>query len=140
MAVKNVSGVVALLSVIDMRKSLAWYRDVLGFEVESKWEPEGVLHWAMLRLGGAHLMLNSRFETAEEAASYKPTAPLDDVTLYFSCKDADEAFAIFEPKAARLPNPKPRSTAPDSCSSEIPMATSSAFSTRFHKQRLRRPS
>ena len=72
MAVKNVSSVTTLLFVHDMRKTVAWYREVLGFEVESAWEPEGVLHWAMLRLGGATLMLNSKYETAEEAASHQP--------------------------------------------------------------------
>jgi len=106
MGVENVSGVVALLSVVDMRKSLAWYRDVLGFEVVSKWEPEGVLHWAMLRLGGAHLMLNSRFETMEEAASFKPAAKLDDVTLYFSCKDADEAYRDLRAKGCATAEPE----------------------------------
>jgi len=106
MAVKNVSSVVALLSVVDMRKSLAFYRDVLGFEVESRWEPEGVLHWAMLRLGGAHLMLNSRFETAEEAAAFKPAAQLNDVTLYFSCKDANEAYRDLKAKGCAIAEPE----------------------------------
>jgi uncharacterized glyoxalase superfamily protein PhnB len=105
MAVKNVSGVVTLLSVLDMRKSVDWYRDVLGFEVLSTWEPEGTLHWAMLRLGGATLMLNSMFENAEQAASYKPVKEREDVILYFSCADADEAYRDLHAKGCPIKEP-----------------------------------
>jgi len=92
MAVKNVSRVEPLLAVLDVRKSVAWYRDVLGCEVLSTWEPGGTLHWALLRLGGARLMLNSRFEHAEEAAGFQPVVERDDIFLYFPCDDADETY------------------------------------------------
>jgi uncharacterized glyoxalase superfamily protein PhnB len=105
MAVSNVKSVVPLLAAVDMRKSVAWYRDILGFEVESTWEPEGVLHWAMLRLGGAWLMLNSKFEDAEQSAAYKPIAKEEDVILYFSCGDADEAYRDLLAKGCAIKEP-----------------------------------
>jgi catechol 2,3-dioxygenase-like lactoylglutathione lyase family enzyme len=37
-----------LLEVYDMRRSVAFYCDILGFEIQQKWEPDGHLHWAML--------------------------------------------------------------------------------------------
>ena len=40
------------LTVNDLQKSLAWYRDVLGFSVEERWEQEGKLMGVSLRAGG----------------------------------------------------------------------------------------
>jgi lactoylglutathione lyase len=39
------------LTVNDLAKSLAWYRDVLGFVVEERWEHEGKLMGVQLRAG-----------------------------------------------------------------------------------------
>src|SRR4051794_36689393 len=55
------TAVTALFQVFDMRKSVAFYCDVLGFELVHKHEPEGHLHWAMLKLDGAVVMLNSKY-------------------------------------------------------------------------------
>lgn len=42
----------------DLEKSLAWYRDVLGFAVEERYEREGKLVGVGLRAGGVFLMLS----------------------------------------------------------------------------------
>ena len=39
------------LTVNDLQKSLAWYRDVLGFVVTDEWRREGVLHGVEMRAG-----------------------------------------------------------------------------------------
>lgn len=44
-------------TVGDIQKSLAWYRDVLGFVVEERWEQEGNLTGAMVRAGNVTFML-----------------------------------------------------------------------------------
>lgn len=41
----------------DLGKSIAWYRDVLGFVVGERWEREGKLVGCELRAGGVSLML-----------------------------------------------------------------------------------
>jgi uncharacterized glyoxalase superfamily protein PhnB len=41
----------------DLEKSLAWYRDVLGFVVEERWEQEGKLTGVQLRAGSVTFML-----------------------------------------------------------------------------------
>ena len=41
----------------DLEKSLAWYRDVLGFAVESRWEKDGKLAGVELRAGDITFML-----------------------------------------------------------------------------------
>jgi glyoxylase I family protein len=64
----HVAGVTPLLEVFDMRRSVAFYRDVLGFDVVQEWAPDGNLYWAMLKLGAAVLMLNARYEVAAQPA------------------------------------------------------------------------
>lgn len=48
--------------VYDMRRAVAFYRDILGFEVEHQWEPDGHLYWAQLKCGDTRLMLNAEYE------------------------------------------------------------------------------
>jgi catechol 2,3-dioxygenase-like lactoylglutathione lyase family enzyme len=87
--------VTPLLKVYDMRRSVAFYCDVLGFEIQQKWGPDGHLHWAMLKLGDAVLMLNSRYEGDQQPP--EPDARLAlghaDTELYFDCPDVDHAYA-----------------------------------------------
>ena len=58
----NIHGVTTLLQVFDMDRSVAFYRDVLGFAVVSTYEPEDHFYWAMLKLGDITLMLNAAYE------------------------------------------------------------------------------
>jgi uncharacterized glyoxalase superfamily protein PhnB len=44
-------------TVNDLEKSLAWYRDILGFVVEERWEQEGKLTGVQLRAGDVRFML-----------------------------------------------------------------------------------
>jgi uncharacterized glyoxalase superfamily protein PhnB len=44
-------------TVNDLEKSLAWYRDVLGFAVEERWEQEGKLLGVSLRAGNVSFMI-----------------------------------------------------------------------------------
>jgi uncharacterized glyoxalase superfamily protein PhnB len=48
----------ASLTMKDLHKSLAWYRDVLGFAVEQRHEREGVLRGVSVRAGEVALLLN----------------------------------------------------------------------------------
>ena len=47
----------ASLTANDLQKSLAWYRDVVGFTVKEEYEREGKLAGAWLVAGGVNLML-----------------------------------------------------------------------------------
>lgn len=44
-------------TVNDMERSIAWYRDGLGFFVAERWEEGGELKGVMLKAGGCHLGL-----------------------------------------------------------------------------------
>jgi uncharacterized glyoxalase superfamily protein PhnB len=51
-------SVEASLTVNDLQKSLAWYRDVVGFTVEQQWERDGVLHGVSLVAGTATINIS----------------------------------------------------------------------------------
>ncbi len=53
----NMSSASPSFTVNDVEKSLAWYRDVLGFAVEERWEREGKLAGVQLRAGHVTFML-----------------------------------------------------------------------------------
>lgn len=89
----NSGKITPLMQVFDMRRSVAWYRDLLGFEVLQTHEPDGHLHWALLKLGDAVLMLNAKFE--DDAQLEMRAAHVEghgDLTLYFDCPDVDQAY------------------------------------------------
>lgn len=52
--------ILADLFVRDVQRSLAYYRDVLGFEVKGEWTPEGQpTSWGWVALGECQVMFNS---------------------------------------------------------------------------------
>jgi uncharacterized glyoxalase superfamily protein PhnB len=52
------TALTASLTVKDLRKSLAWYRDVFGFVVENEYEREGALVAVRLRAGAVLILIN----------------------------------------------------------------------------------
>jgi lactoylglutathione lyase len=45
------------LTVSDLQRSLAWYRDVIGFVVTDEWRVEGTLHGVEMRAGAVDIFL-----------------------------------------------------------------------------------
>src|SRR3954447_18376967 len=107
----RVAGVTPLLEVFDMRRSVAFYRDVLGFELVQQWAPDGHLYWAMLKLGGAVVMLNARYEAHAQPAAPDAAraAGHADTELFFDCPEVDEAFRHL--RAAGVAVNEPETTA-----------------------------
>jgi glyoxylase I family protein len=80
-----------LLEVFDLPASVAFYRDVLGFELiggDESW-------WCMLKLGDARLMLNTAYESDERPPAPDPQRVCGhaDTSLYFSSPDPDAVYA-----------------------------------------------
>jgi uncharacterized glyoxalase superfamily protein PhnB len=101
--------VTPLIQVFDMRRSVAWYRDVLGFEVLQTHEPDGHLYWAMLKLGDSVLMLNAKYEDDQRPAS--PPERVEghgDLTLYFDCPNVDEAYELLKSRGCDVAAPRTR--------------------------------
>ncbi|MFL5539789.1 MAG: VOC family protein [Longimicrobiaceae bacterium] len=51
-------SLMASLTVNDLQKSLAWYRDVVGFIVDQQYEFEGVVRAVSLKAGVVRLLIN----------------------------------------------------------------------------------
>ena len=106
----NMRGMTPLLQVFDMRKSVEFYRDVLGFEVvaNSPLRPEVLFHWALLRRDGIELMLNTAYDEGERPPipDARRIATHDDVTLYFSCPDVDAVYAELHAKSIARSEPR----------------------------------
>lgn len=54
----NGTALMASLTVKDLKQSLAWYADVVGFEVEQRMEHEGQLRAAAIKAGAVRMLLN----------------------------------------------------------------------------------
>jgi glyoxylase I family protein len=106
MAMK-VQSVTPLMQVYEMQASIAFYREVLGFEVvHLASEPSGHLWWAMLKLGGATVMLNSKYEGDSRPAVPEAVTGRDDVTLYFGVDDVDQAYRELRGKTLSVEEPR----------------------------------
>jgi uncharacterized glyoxalase superfamily protein PhnB len=53
----KMSSAAPSFTVNDLQKSLAWYRDVLGFAVEDRWEEAGELRGVQLKAGSVRFMI-----------------------------------------------------------------------------------
>lgn len=108
----EVDGVCPYFEVYDMPSSIRFYRDQLGFEIVSTSPHRGGdkdrVHWCLLRLGSAEIMLNTAYEFDEE----RP--PLEDhlrerghrdTCLYFGCPDVDGAYAELIAKGVVVDRP-----------------------------------
>jgi lactoylglutathione lyase len=81
-AAVNVKQAVPFFMVVDMKKSLRFYLDELGFGLKMKWEPNGTIEWCWLQIGEAAIMLQE----------YRINAPAEPrgkgVSICFMCDDA----------------------------------------------------
>lgn len=92
-------GITPMFAVFDMPASLAFYRDLLGFEVvmaspEVNTAEGRFSHWMMLRNGPAELMLNTQYDSNERPASPDGSrhAAHGDAYLYIGFADIEEAY------------------------------------------------
>jgi hypothetical protein len=95
----NVVGVVPLLLVTSMERSLAYYLARLGFKMTSKWVVEGKVRWCKLELGAAALML--------QELPKAPTGNLGEGTsFWFQCKDALAIYDDFKSQKVEASEPE----------------------------------
>jgi catechol 2,3-dioxygenase-like lactoylglutathione lyase family enzyme len=96
-----------LFQVFDMPTSLAFYRDLLGFEVVQDSGQGDNSGWVMLRLNGIYLMLNTQFEDEYRPATADParTAAHDDTCLYFSSADVNAVYRYLKDLGVEINEP-----------------------------------
>jgi catechol 2,3-dioxygenase-like lactoylglutathione lyase family enzyme len=109
----DIRGLTPLLQVFDMPTSIAFYRDVLGFEVggTSSPSPEDRYDWAALSHGGTWIMLNTAYEADQRPPAPDPAriAAHEDTGLFFRCADVDGAYDYLRSRGVEA---EPPTTAP----------------------------
>ncbi len=81
-----------LLNVEDTPRAIAFYRDLLGFEVEMAWPEEGPSQWAMLVRDDMRLMINSPDDGSDSQAR-RDRPSYADALLYFGTTDVATVHA-----------------------------------------------
>lgn len=89
------------LSVNDLAKSIAWYRDVLRFTVGERWEDSGHLLGVQLKAGSCDLMLNQ-----DDFAKGRDRKKGDGLRVWLSTtQDIDTMAAGITARGGRLDHP-----------------------------------
>ena len=104
----NLRGTVTLIEVFNVKASITFYRDVLGFEVIQSAGTGDYLGWAWLRHGDVvEIMLNAMYDPGEEPAApdAQRAAAHRDTMLFIACPDVDGAYAYLLPKIVALKPP-----------------------------------
>jgi uncharacterized glyoxalase superfamily protein PhnB len=91
---------VPLLNVADVEDSMAFYCEMLGFEVIDQAEADGVAIWAHLAAGESSLMLNRPDEIDSEPRMERPS--YSDVVLYLMVDDAPALYLELESRGVAL--------------------------------------
>jgi glyoxylase I family protein len=97
-----------LIQVFDMPRSLAFWRDKLGFTKVDPKEGGDEIDWCLLNLGDAWLMLNTAYE-ADERPDQPDPARIDahlDTGLFFNARDLDAIYAHLQAQGVESEAPK----------------------------------
>ena len=96
-----------LISVFDMPRSLAFYRDILGFEVVRDSGNGDDSSWVWIRLNEADLMLNDQYEPGHVPEGPPPDRQKwhHDTCLYFGA-DPDAVYEYLRSRNVDLKPPK----------------------------------
>jgi glyoxylase I family protein len=108
----EIESLVTLIQVFDMPASVAFYRDLLGFQVVMTSQPHvgDQFDWGLLRRGEMQLMLNTMYEADDRPAAPDPSrvAAHGDTTLFIGCRDLDAAYAYLRSKGVDVKPPVTR--------------------------------
>ena len=94
----NANSLSASLTVKDLTTSLAWYRDVLGFEVSQRYERGGTLRAVSLSAGSARVLLSQ-----DDGAKGADRAKGDGISLMLTTdENIDEIASRIKARGASL--------------------------------------
>lgn len=100
----TITSATPVLMVDDVGRTVAFYRDVLGFaflvgvvegtrETVAQWPAPGPLAFAMMQSGQARLMFQTRSSMAAELPRFAETKIGGSLVLYLDCDDLDGLYA-----------------------------------------------
>jgi len=87
----------ASLTVKDVRSSVAWYRDVLGFTVSQEHERGGVLRAVSMSAGGAQILVSQ-----DDGAKGADRAKGEGISLMLTTENVDDLAAQAKTHGATL--------------------------------------
>ncbi|HEX6279845.1 MAG TPA: VOC family protein [Pyrinomonadaceae bacterium] len=96
-----------LIQVFNMPRSLAFYRDLLGFEVVSDSGDGDDSSWVWIKKNDCHLMLNDQYEPGSVPDS-PPGARNEwhsDTCLYLGCDDVDAVYEFLRSNGVKVDSP-----------------------------------
>ena len=103
----QLEGLCPLIQVFDMPRSLAFYRDLLGFEIVRQAPPGDNCDWAWLKSGSAELMLNTMYEAPDrpESPDAARAAAHVDTCLFIGAPDVDAVYAYLRLRGIEIDPP-----------------------------------
>jgi lactoylglutathione lyase len=100
----NVRQAVPFFGVTNMKASLHFYLDGLGFVVTKQWDVDGQIRWCWLELGDTAIMLQVFFK--EGLGPWVPEDKLGvGVTISFQCEDALAIYHTVTAKGIKASRP-----------------------------------
>ena len=102
----ELTGMTTLIMVYDMKESVKFYRDLLGFYV-AETSGEEDYYWAKLTKDGMSLMLNTAYD-GDSRPRTRDTQKIrvhNDTIFYFSCKDVRDCYRYFKSKSWPVAEP-----------------------------------
>src|SRR3954469_8986587 len=104
----ELNALTPLIQVFNMPRALAFYRDLLGFEIAADSGNGDDSSWVWLRLNDIDLMLNDQYEPGNvpTVPPHERTKWHHDTCLYFGCEDVDAAFVYLTSKGIKANPPK----------------------------------
>ena len=92
-----------LLNVADIEQSLGFWRDLIGFEVTTRFEHEGRLAFAQLASGDVVLMLNAR---GGDPAPRRARPHYTEAVIYMGVPSAHDLARALRAKGFATPEPE----------------------------------
>ena len=98
----QIRGCAPLLQVFDMPTSLAFYQNILDFQLV-----QGNADWVLLERDGVQLMLNTAYESHERPDAPDPAriAAHNDAALYFDCPNVGQAYDHLTGQGLKIDKP-----------------------------------
>ncbi len=96
-----------LIQVFNMPRALAFYRDILGFQIVSDSGDGDDSSWVWIAKDGCHLMLNDQYEPGHvpDGPPSERTEWHSDTCLYLGCEDVDRVYEYLLDKGLDLEPP-----------------------------------
>jgi uncharacterized glyoxalase superfamily protein PhnB len=100
----NVQQAIPFFWVRDIKTSVRFYTDGLGFRMTQQWMPEGELHWCRLELGNTAIMLQEFWRDGPDRNVPDGQVGIG-ISVCFQCLDALTLYQGFRSRGVETKRP-----------------------------------